>query len=247
LIGLAALTICGLTAAAFLFDPQHYRSAHGLLLTTPWAVVGLGRSREVWRRGARRERTIILTIWIGLGGYAIGILLLRASAPHGGLEWGARFALTFYPLLALIAFWKLEIAQRKLWLVAVIGILGALGFGFQMRGLWSIAWDKQFSARLNQAIVAVPEPYVVSELWWVPLNAAPIFERKVLFVADSTEKLADWTRTVYTHGVKQFVLVTLDAAAPAEVAQQLDGYQLTVVDTWLVDDLLFVRLSINKT
>jgi hypothetical protein len=246
-IGLAALIVCGLVAATFLFDPEHYRSAHGLLFTTPWAIVGLGRSREVWRRGGKRERTIILTAWMGLAGYVVGILLLRVSAPHGGLEWGARFALTFYPLLAIIAFWKLDLAQRSVWFVVAVGMLGALGFGFQTRGLWSIALDKQFSARLNEAILAAPEPYVVTELWWVPINAAPIFDRKAMFVADSTDKLVDWTRSVSAHRVERFLLVTIDAAAPTELARELNGYRLTTIDTRRVDGLLLVRLSIDKS
>jgi transposase len=57
-IELAGLAASAIIAAAFLFDSTAYRSAHGLLFTSPWALLGLCRAREVWDSGGHRVSLI---------------------------------------------------------------------------------------------------------------------------------------------------------------------------------------------
>jgi multisubunit Na+/H+ antiporter MnhB subunit len=226
-IGLAITAVIG---ALFLFTDTSYYSAHGLLFTTPWALLGLARAREVWQRGGHRARVVVLTAVLGLIGYAVGMIVLRADSPHGGLEWGARFALTFYPLLALIAAWDLGPERRDGKILLVVGALVFLGLGFQMRGVWAIRQGKEVNEELNRTIVDIPEQHVVFSQWWLPINAAPIYSQKVFFVAEAAEELAAWVELASTHGVQRFVLVTADVTLPGGTDELLDGYRLEILE-----------------
>ena len=242
---LLVLGITAVTGAAFLFSSTLYRSGHGLLFTTPWALLGLYRAREVWQRGNWRARIVVLSTILGLIGYVVGIVGLRASSPHGGLEWGARFAMTFYPLLALIAVWDLGAERYDVKTLVVVGALLFLGFGFQARGIWTIRHDKQISAALNQMIVDTPEQYIVSDLGWMPFNAAPIYYQKTIYVALTPDKLGSWIELVAAHQVQQFYLVTLDGALPDKVARVMDRYKIDVVDTHQLENLLMFQISVE--
>jgi hypothetical protein len=239
------LGVTAITGAAFLFDSTFYRSGHGLLFTTPWALLGLCRAREVWQRGNWRAQIVVLSTILGLIGYVVGIVGLRAGSPHGGLEWGARFVMTFYPLLALIAMWDLGAGRYDVKTLVVVGALLFLGFGFQARGIWTIRHDKQISAALNQMIVNTPEQHIVSDLGWMPLNAAPVYYQKAIYVALTPDKLGSWIELVAAHQVQQFYLVTLDGALPDKVARVMDQYKIDVVDTHQLENLLTFRISVE--
>ncbi|MCK6629909.1 MAG: hypothetical protein L6R45_32635 [Anaerolineae bacterium] len=125
---------------------------------------------------------------LGLASYLLALIVIRAPnwGPHGALEWGARYMLTFYPFLAVLAFWGLK---AKWWTISsgvIIGALIFLGLGFQIRGLWTIYADKQINPALNQSIAEASSPYIVSDLWWLPLNAAPLYQQRTVFLSPPT-------------------------------------------------------------
>jgi len=244
LIGIGITAVVG---AIFLFKSAFYRSAHGILFTTPWALLGLCRAREVWQRGNWRAQVVVLSTMLGLIGYIIGLISWRAPyhGASGGLEWGARYVMTFYPLLALIAGWDLGVSRRRIETLAVVGALVFLGLGFQVRGIWTIQHDKQINRALNEVIVEMPEQHIVSDLWWIPFNAAPTDTQKVLFVAPTPEKLANWVELAATHQVRRFCLVTLDYALLGNVTQILDEHRLSVLEAHRLDNLLIFRVIIE--
>jgi hypothetical protein len=246
-IELVALAVSAMIAAAFLFDGTNYRSAHGLLFTSPWVVIGLCRAGEVWGSGDRRARVIVLTAISGLIGYIVGFIGLRAGSPHGGLEWGARFAMTLYPLLALIAFWDLRLRRSDLTTITVMAVLGALGMGFFVRGTWTIYQDKQINGALNQAIAQTPETNVVSDLWWLPFNAASIYMRKTIFVATTAEQLTIWVDRAHAAQITEFCLVTLDRELPNRVASIANGHELRVIETQNVGHIQIMRVEIQSS
>jgi hypothetical protein len=243
-LGTIFLVLAAMGGIAFLFTPVNYRSAHGLLLTTPWVLVGLFRAREVWQNSAWRGRLLVLTTLLGLIGYVIGIVLLRGSSPQGGPEWGARFALTFFPLLAIMAAWDWKFKRSDVEMGAMIVLL-LLGFGFQARGLWRLHHDKTINAELNQAILNAPPANVVSDLWWMPLNAAPIFPQKAIFVAVTPEKMASWINYAADKQVQGFTLVTLNPNLPGLLAPLVEKYRLQFAPARRVENLILYQVSVT--
>lgn len=239
------LAITAIVAALFLYTWAFYYSAHGLLFTTPWALLGLARAREVWQRGDPRARVVVLVVVLGLIGYSVEMIVLRASSPHGGLEWGARYAMTFYPLLALIAAWDLGAAGRDSRTMLVFGALLFLGVGFQIRGIWAIRDSKRVNEELNRTIVETPEQHVVFDRWWLPINAAPIYDQKASFVAESADELAQWVELASSHGVQRFALVTADVTLPGGANELLDKHRLQVLEAHEISRQWVYRVSIR--
>lgn len=208
----------GLLAGSFLLTTQAYRSAHGLLFTTPWALLGLCRAGEVWQRGSPKMRVLVLTTLLGLTGYAIAILGFRASPPHGGLEWGARFALTFYPLLAILAGWDWGELRPLRAALPAAALLVFLGVGFQLRGVTVIRHEKAINHQLNQAILELPAKQVLSDLWWLRLNAAPILASREIYLADTPASQRRWLEMARQNGLSQFTLITMDRSLADRLA-----------------------------
>lgn len=244
-IRLTGLAITAIVGAAFLFDGTLYPAAHGLLFTTPWALLGLARAREVWQCSSWRGRIVVLATILGLIGYTVGIIVLRAGSPQGGLEWGARFAMIFYPLLALLAAWDLGADRRDVKTLVIVGVLMLLGFGFQTRGLWTLRYGKQINAALDRAIVETPERHIVTDLWWMPLNAAPVYSEKEIFVTDTPEELRSWVELAVAGQVQRFLLVTMDHALLDNTNQVLGAHRLNPVEARVMTSVLIYRVEIE--
>jgi len=237
------LGISAILAVYFLFTSTPYRAAHGLIFSTPWALLGLTRGPEVWRTGDQRGRVIVLTTYLGLGAYALAMLVFRGSSPHGGLEWGARFALTFFPLLAMIAAWDW---RNKPWIdLVIIAVLILPGFGFQVRGLLTIRHDKQIAAELNRTLVRLPEEDIITDLWWLLLNAAPIHGQKAFYAAREPERIAEWVEDFSGESVRSFSLVTLNPGLIDLVRSQLKPGELIIQDVIDVDNIFIYRLKVR--
>lgn len=243
-VRLGGLALTAIVGAFFLFTDVPYHAAHGLLFTTPWAILGLSRAAEVWRAGDWRARVVVLTSALGLVGYTVAIVGFRGSSPHGGLEWGARFAMSFYPLLALVAGWDLGARRDDAITLVVVGALLFLGLGFQVRGLWTIQRDRQINATLNQMVRELPEQHIVSDLGWFPLNAAPIYDQKQIFVTDTAQELSEWIEQAMGQHVKQFVLVTLDGALLADADRMAAAHCLEIVNRYQLGVLQIFQVRI---
>lgn len=240
----AALVVNAVSAAFFLFTPAPYRSGHGLLFTTPWAILALCRTREIWQSRSYYLRLLLLTSLMGLAAYAVAILVVRGSSPHGGMEWGARFAMSFYPVLAFLALWNWRAWRANSTMLATILVLIGLGWGFQARGLWTIWHDKQTNAHLNAAIATLPETHIVSDLRWLPLNAAPIYDQKAWFVAETSAAVDTWLARAADEDLASFGIVTLHhTPLETRLASRLAQYEYRPVSIISLGPLRIVQVA----
>lgn len=239
----SGLVICAAAALYFLFTPVPYRSAHGMLFSSPWAVLGFTQAVKVLHNENQKVRLLALTCIIGLALYSLIMLGVRASSPHGGLEWGARFFLTFYPLLATLAFRGRQPQPAVDRIIAAVLILS--GVAFQARGLMTIRADKLIHAALNETIVGLPEEHVVSDLWWLTLAAAPTHPQKALYAAADPAELAAWTVLAEGQDIDSFALVTLDNSLPIRMATLLADHTLAIRQVIPIDNLLIYRLVLE--
>lgn len=222
------LGITAIIASTFLFSPEPYRAAHGLLFTTPWVLLGLCRGRELWSQARRPVRVLILTTFLGLMIYTINIIGLRFGPPHGGLEWGARFAMIFYPMLALLTVWAFG-PKRTLLTIPIVFTLVVVGLGFQVRGLITIHQDKQVNKQLNKVVLESPSQQIVSDIWWLRLNAAPIHGEKEIYLVDDFNSVANWIELATAHSIGDFTFVTFNETAVMQINQELKDYEVVIL------------------
>ncbi len=201
-----------LLAASFLFTGTPYRSAHGLLFSTPWVLLGYCRVRELWVTEKQTVRIVVLTTVLGSIGYVVSVVFLRAASPHGGLEWGNRFFLTFMPLLAIMAAWKAPGSLRQSgYTHLLIALLMLLGLGFQIRGIRSIYNDKILGEALVQELNEARETgyHLSSELWWLPYSANSIYAEEAIYIyQDANDSL--WLQLVNSEAIARLAIVTLN-------------------------------------
>lgn len=239
-----ALGVTAVLAASFLFSPANYHAAHGLLFTTPWLLLAICRSRELWRINQPQLRIIILTTLFGLLGYALAIVGVRFGPPHGGLEWGARFAIAFYPFLAIMAGWDLKPNWSSISALFIAGLLIYLSVGFQLRGLSVIYQDKRINHELNQAMIADPNAVILTNIWWLPLNAAPIYHQKNIYLVDEAT-LPQWIEMAQANQLTHFTLITFDGDLPQQIARAMPDFRLTTQNAQQFGHFLFFALTLQ--
>lgn len=226
----------------FLFTSTPYRAAHGLLFTTPWALTAVLRAPDIWRQNEPRARIILLAAMSGLCLYIMMILGFRASSPQGGLEWGARFAMVFYPILALFAAWDwraLAVFDRVFLILLIL-----LGVGFQARGLTTIHRDKEFNLSLNQMVASLPEEHILTDLWWFALDLAPKNSGKAVYTVAGSQEAADWVEAADQQEINAFVLVTLDHTLPMDLAVHRQANQIRIMELKQAGNLLIYRFAL---
>jgi len=237
------LVICSIMAAYFLFTPERYRAAHGLLFSTPWTILGFTRAYEVWQKRDIRTQITILTYILGISFYTIVMIGFRASSPHGGLEWGARFALSFFPLIALISAWcwQEKAVIDKILIISLI----CLGFGFQIRGILTIQKDKQINASLNQTILSLEGDHVVTDLWWLSLNAAPIASHKAFYAVKNPEEFSQWLVKAEEKGVREFSLITIGPNLLSAIENNPQSVELQLLELKVIGNIRLYRLILK--
>ncbi len=233
-------------AVWFLFDSTNYYSAHGLLFTTPWVLLGVIRTKEIWQQGERHHKIIVGTVLTGLIGYTINIIGLRASSPHGGLEWGARYALVYYPLLALLAGWHFKGGRQHTLNLLITGGMIFLGLAFQIRGVWANRQSKALNEELYALIQEQPDEHIVFNEWWLPLNAAPIYEEKRFYVVPTARELATWSQLANQNDIYTFSLVTTNPSLIEEANDELSAWDLEILTDESFGQIVIYRLFVQE-
>ena len=241
-----ALALTAVIAASFLFSPTNYHAAHGLLFTTPWLLLAIFRSRELWRINQPQLRVIILTTLLGLLGYALAVVVVRYGPPHGGLEWGTRFAIVFYPFLAIMVGWDFKLNRLSTSALVIAALLIYLGVGFQLRGLSVIYQDKRINHELNQAIAADPNAAILTDIWWLPLNAAPIYNQKNIYLVDEVT-LPQWTELAQANELAHFTLITFNGDLPQQITRETPDITLTTQNARQFGHFLFFALTLKPS
>ena len=138
--------------AVVLFQPEGYRSVHGLVLVAPQIVC------FSWLYYALRRKDVERWPAAMLSAAALVVLLafvVRSWLAAGGQQWGARYLLVLYPLLIIAAVAGLfpllrsqgNAAVRLLFATAAGLVL--VGAGFQLRGQQAV-WTTVQNYHLTQ-------------------------------------------------------------------------------------------------
>ena len=203
-------------------------------------------------QGHALGRLLIRTLLLGLLGYIFGILFLRGSSPHGGLEWGSRFFLTFYPFLALMVAWPSSVgretsvsSRQQRPLLVITGMLLLLGIGFQLRGLNTIRHDKQFVAAFMTPLqnAADSGSIIVSDLWWLPFYAGDLYSHHPILIFPDEKDTQDWLNFSASARIPQYLLVTLNQNWLSDALEEEPDYPYAFDEMKQVENIWLVWLS----
>ncbi len=236
-IQVAALGAVTIGVLRGLAEPALSGSAFGLLSASPFLVLGWSEPAAGKTRAMR---------WLMLGYYALTVAALGLTTADGpylaGLEWGTRYSLLTFALaapLAARAFGALWARARSggpglaVWLArAHLALAGGL---LLFSGLWmltglSLMRTPAVDAETRDALLQLPQPAVVTNLWWLSAVAPDLYLQRPLYLIDSDAALRDWMEAAQAAGLTGYAFVsyvplnaaTLAPLAPPGVTAQVD-------------------------
>jgi len=205
--GLAGLLTFSLTLAAL--EPS-YRSLHAFFPIAPFTAFWLFAWRDA-RGGARRDTLVRAAALYFVAGSAV--LFAYRIDLHGhvvsGLEWGSRYLLALYPLLAILALAAVDgyvRSPRPAWLRGTVGglmaCLIAAAVLLESRGVAVLAGNHALFATWNR--VLRDDDRIVTDVWWLPATLAPLFVAKETYFVRRRAEVSEWAALAAAHGEREF-------------------------------------------
>lgn len=212
------LFLLGLSLAALL-EPYPYRALHGFFLPFPAAALSVGSLAFAWR--ARRPQLLFLSLLASLYLVAgLGLILLARGGNEGGyqpgLEWGLRYLLPLYPLLAILTIyilknhWQAEplpVMRKIITLVAILMFL--VGAQFQARGVWMLRDSRMKLAEWQNLLKEQSPAPIVTDLWWLPASLASYFTTHEMYSVRQEVEVLDWSVLAAGKGIEEALFVGL--------------------------------------
>jgi hypothetical protein len=195
--------------------PQPYRSIHSLFLLVPYAIFAVLMIRLAYRQKSFQVTLLTITtlLYLVFGTIMLVIKLAHRDIEAGGLEWGQRYLLTIYPLLAICAvagiyhFYQTISANRIRYLLLGIGfILLLVSMQYQLRGINEIRTTKEILVAQATILENISQP-IVTDLWWLPNALASRFVEQEIYTLAQREDLYRWLNLTAGR-VNTFVFVT---------------------------------------
>ncbi len=192
---------------------QSYRSLHGLFSVAPFTVFWLYALADA-RRGEWRLRTLALFALVYLAiAYAMLFVLRvdRGGDVTGGLEWGSRYILALYPVLAVLAVAAVDSyarSSRPAWLrVAVTSVAACMvlvALYLEIRGVTMLRANRKLFATWDRALQS--EQPIVTDVWWLPTTLAPLFVTRETYFVRGREEVLAWRALAAARGEKGVTL-----------------------------------------
>jgi hypothetical protein len=239
--GLVGMLAFGLDRASV---AQPYRALHGLFPVAPFTVLWL-YSLAPARSNARLRRLASVTVLYVALAYVV-IFLFRTNRFGGivnGLEWGPRYLLVAYPLLAILSIAAVDHYRRSArppWLRVSVSALAAMlivvGFQLEMRGLAMLRANRQVLASWNDALRS--EDAVVTDVWWLSAALAPLSVSKPFYFVGQRDEVADWTAAT---GATRFTFAATGPVADEELG--VGGLRRSAAGSRTIHGLHLVRFE----
>jgi hypothetical protein len=232
---LAALVVVLEFSAYLVVLPEAYVSLHGFLPVAPFIVLAGGAFPSVWR--ARRHAQLAIAVTAAVYACLVcAVIFVFLVKPEGetpvGLEWGSRYLFTLYPIGALLALAGVRELRRTAasapLRAALTGAAAALlvcGVLLEGRGVWTLVQSRRLVATWQAALRDGPP--VVTDVWWLPANMAPLFISHEMHCVRPGE-LGEWLPLAVRSGVHEFTYANFrgldtDAIARVGVAVSSEG------------------------
>jgi len=182
------------------------RPLGGLITTAPFLVFGF---TSLLNSSVGQRNRFLLAIGLG---YTALVCVLTPVDP--GLQWGPRFLLPIFPLLAVVAtnnFRALQAAgdlRSERLLRACFVSTVALSLMVQVAGLRTLYIIKTRDRDLIQHTGQLDAVHILSDEYGYAQYAAPLFYEKEFFYVRNQEDYQRLTETLVSHDISRYAFVT---------------------------------------
>ncbi len=198
------------TALQLLVEPIGYRAIHGFILIAPLVLLGVWLFADFPR--LRRS----LFPWLVIGAILVmgAAYILKSWEAAGGLQWGPRYLLSFYPLLliaggvGLARAWPTFLPGLKYALVSSALILAVLGIAFEYRGINSVRETALYADSTATAVLEYSGKPMLLGCDADTLIPALYWQRPVYSILHSD--LETWNDHLETIGVDSYYQIEFD-------------------------------------
>jgi hypothetical protein len=208
----AALSMMLSCSAALIVAAEPYRGLHGLFPVAPFAILWPFALRHAWQRGDAPLLALGTATWVYLllGFAALALTYINRGVLDVGMQWGQRYLLTAYPMLAILSLVAVR-AQRASsapgWLqtasLTLVVLLVASGVGLEVRGIRMLYGTRGLMAQWDEAMRS--EGPIVTTVWWIPPSVADLcLTHEMYFMWPAG--IPHWVDVARQHGITSFTL-----------------------------------------
>jgi hypothetical protein len=213
---LPGLALVAAFSASLVVLNRPYRSLHGVFPVAPFLVLWLYAIRAATRRGLIWRVAAALALVSFAAGLAAIFLYYTDSQGHlrTGIEWGQRYLLGLYPLLAVLSLAAMvDYAEsaRPAWLrrcaVGLAAVAVLLAVTLELRGVTMLRSNRAVGATWNGVLWS--HGPVVTDVWWLPAILAGSFVTNEAYLVANEAEAEAWLALARQHGVERFTFASL--------------------------------------
>jgi len=210
-IGIIGATLTLITPVWILVNPSGYRSLQGLITAGPCILfsIWLFIRRENWQ-SSQLPGMLAAGLVLTMLGY-----LYKSWVGAGGLQWGPRYLLSFYPILVvaglvgLHSIWDQFSKTRKNIIIVLYLFAIFIGLGFQVRGALTVRTIQEYYQQSESAFREFSDRPVVTA-WCDIVYLLPNLYWEQQFVSTTRSGLNRWAEHAKETGIDQFYVAKLD-------------------------------------
>lgn len=206
---------------------------NGILSVFPLLAFALLFQKErTWGRAVMPVyRFVFVTTMLFLAG------MVLVWPAYGGLQWGSRYILPFFPLAIYLAFYHYNLL-RSAWpdwrqnaIDRLFRVLLLTSIGVQFAGFYMQVAIHQENGAVRDGVAALPVSVVVTNSAYLPAESASLAEKIFMYVEDSSA-LETLIPRFWQQGVSEFAVVPLNFV-PLPVPERVAGIALREIQPFV--------------
>jgi hypothetical protein len=184
----AAMSMMLACSAALVLTGEPYRGLHGLFPVAPFAILWPVALRRAWERHDSALLALGTATWTYLLFIfaALALTYIHKGLLDVGMQWGQRYLLTAYPMLAILSLVALRALRAslppgglRLACVTLFALLVAAGVSLEIRGVRMLHGTRGIMAQWDAAMRS--EGPIVTTVWWIVPAVADLFLTHEMF------------------------------------------------------------------
>ncbi len=205
---LGLLALCGWA----LVQPEGYRSVHGFVLIAPHIIFA------TWLYVACKDvrQSVFPLMGLSITSIYIVVYFIRGWVAAGGLQWGPRYLLIFYPLVVIASIsgirlnWAGWTKQFKYALISLYGLGLFMGTGFELRGLQSARQTRTYYQQTQAEIQQLNTDAIVAECSWLGMVMPDIYWDRPLFFVEGDDAMTHWRQLAEENNIESACTISMD-------------------------------------